>query len=83
MPDWVADWYFAVGPAVAAILLLGVVQLLRMRHHKTEALRQSWRDRGEVTVDRVALYAGIGILIAAPVLAALGVIPLTDPVDLP
>ena len=83
MPDWLSNWWFAVGPAAALAVLGLLVQACRMRQQKTEALRQSWRDRGEVTVDRVALYAGIGILIAAPVLAALGVIPLTDPVDQP
>ena len=46
MPDWLSAWWFAVGPAVALTILLGLVQVLRMRQQKTDALRQSWRERG-------------------------------------
>lgn len=78
MPDWLSAWWFALGPAVTLIVLLGVVQACRMRRHKTEALRQSWRDRGEVPVWLLLIV--LAVLVVAGIT---GHIPLTDPVDTP
>jgi len=78
MPDWLSAWWFAVGPAAALAVLGLLVQACRMRQQKTEALRQSWRDRGEVPVWLLLIV--LAVLLVAGIT---GVIPLTDPVDTP
>lgn len=73
MPDWLSAWWFAVGPAAALTVLLGLVQACRMRHQKTEALRQSWRDRGEIPVWLLLIVLAVFL-----VAGITGHIPLTD-----
>lgn len=72
-----SGWAVAAYIAVAAAVLFGIKQWRVGSRQKTEALRQSWRDRGEVPVWLllIALLAAIciaGWLVAVAIHHTLG-----------